>query len=283
MGYTHYWQIKRAFTDAEWKLILGEAKRIIAKAARDYYTGKENAASQDNVTVDEQGFRHGFNEPGAWRTFPNPEAPIPRRGEPILLAGPDGCGKPRLTKHVISLNGKRPDDYESFVLEKGPRKSPWAVHCRRSAPQHRPAAATCLRSAGRPVSPAQKSGHGPPTMPARTSPRSCCTRCPAPEPYTRLFLMPTADHDRWSARFLPERYSLHVGPSTFSVSFQPVMFFESYNEEQLRALVDSSTWEVAFAEETVDLQLRPDRQKGCVPCPGFCRARGACLGTGKAT
>ena len=43
MGYTHYWTQKRAFSDAEWKLILGEAKRIIAKAARGhYYTGKED-------------------------------------------------------------------------------------------------------------------------------------------------------------------------------------------------------------------------------------------------
>ena len=45
MGYTHYWQLKRrAFTDDEWKLILGEAKRIIAKAARgQYYIGQEDA------------------------------------------------------------------------------------------------------------------------------------------------------------------------------------------------------------------------------------------------
>ena len=121
MGYTHYWNHTRAFTDAEWKLILGETKRIIAKAARGpYYRGGEDAASQDNVTVDEQGFRHGFNEPGAWRTFPHPEAPVPRRGEPILVAGPNGRGKPRLSKHLIALNGQRPDDYESFLLGKEP-------------------------------------------------------------------------------------------------------------------------------------------------------------------
>ena len=121
MGYTTYWQQRRAFTEAEWKLILGETKRIIAKAARGhYYTGKEDAASQDNVAVDEQGFRCGFKEPGAWRTFAHPEAPIPRRGEPILVAGPSGRGKPRLNKHLIALNGRRPDDYESFVLGKEP-------------------------------------------------------------------------------------------------------------------------------------------------------------------
>lgn len=123
MGYTHYWQQRRAFTDAEWNLILGEAKRLIAKAAKGcYYTGKEDAAStsQDSVAVDEQGCRGGFKEPGAWRTFAHSEAPIPCRGEPILVAGPSGRGKPRLSKHLIGLNGRRPDDYESFVLGKEP-------------------------------------------------------------------------------------------------------------------------------------------------------------------
>ena len=121
MGYTHYWTHKREFTDREWKTILGETKRIIAKAARGYYyAGKEDAASQNGLLLDEQGFRHGFAEAGAWRTFPHPEAATPRRGEPILVAGPVGTDKPRLTKHMISLNGKYPDDYESFVLPKMP-------------------------------------------------------------------------------------------------------------------------------------------------------------------
>lgn len=122
MGYSHYWTHKREFTDREWKTILGETKRIIAKAARGhYYTGKEDAVSQNGLLLDEQGFRHGFGEEGAWRTFPHPEAAIPQRGEPILVAGPDGTSKPRLTKHVISLNGKQPDDYESFVFPKLPQ------------------------------------------------------------------------------------------------------------------------------------------------------------------
>ena len=126
MGYTHYWDQRRAFTDAEWSLILGEAKCIIAKAARGhYYSGKEDAASQNSLTLDEQGFRHGFKEEGAWRTFPHPEVPIPQRGEPVLLAGPNGRGKPRLNRHVIALNGMVPDDYESFVLDKKPR-TPYA-------------------------------------------------------------------------------------------------------------------------------------------------------------
>ena len=60
----------------------------------------------------------------------------------------------------------------------------------------------------------------------------------------------TQDEDRWITRFLPERYTLQVGPSTFALSFVPVMFFESYNEEQLHALTTSSTWEVIFADET---------------------------------
>ncbi len=52
---------------------------------------------------------------------PAPGSANPVSGKPILLASPDGCRKPCLTRHVISLNGKRPDDYESFVLEKEPR------------------------------------------------------------------------------------------------------------------------------------------------------------------
>ena len=121
MGYTHYWTQKRAFADNEWKLILGETKRIVAKAARGhYYTGKEDAATQDDLVLDEQGFRHGFAEKGAWRTFPNPEVPTPCQGQPILLAAPSGRGKPRLNKYLISFNGRRPHDYESFLLAKEP-------------------------------------------------------------------------------------------------------------------------------------------------------------------
>ena len=64
----------------------------------------------------------------------------------------------------------------------------------------------------------------------------------------------TQEEDRWITRFLPERYTLQVSPSTFSLSFVPVLFFEEYNEEQLQMLVSSSTWEVTFADET----LTPD-------------------------
>ena len=120
MGYTHYWTQQRAFTEAEWKLILGETKRIIAKAQRGLCTGREDAASQSDCQLDEQGFHHGFNEGGAWRAFSHPESPIPKPGEPILLAGPNGKGKPRLSRHVIALNGRCPHDYESFVLGKEP-------------------------------------------------------------------------------------------------------------------------------------------------------------------
>ena len=121
MGYTHYWTQHRAFSDEEWKLVLGEAKRIVAKAQRGlYYSGKENPRSLTDINLDEQGFRKGFEEKGAWRTFPHPEVPIPQPGEPILLAGPNGRGKPRLSKHLIGLNGRQPHDYESFVLGKEP-------------------------------------------------------------------------------------------------------------------------------------------------------------------
>ena len=124
MGYTHYWGQRRAFTDAEWTLLLGEAKRLIAKAAHGhYYTGREDAASEERLELDEQGFRHGFGERGAWRTFAQPDMPIPRQGEPILLAGPSGKGRPRLNRHLISLNGRRPHEYESFVLGKEPPTS----------------------------------------------------------------------------------------------------------------------------------------------------------------
>lgn len=61
----------------------------------------------------------------------------------------------------------------------------------------------------------------------------------------------TQSEDHWLTRFLPERYTFQVGPSTFSLSFVPVLFFEEYNEEQLQALVQSSVWEVSFADETV--------------------------------
>ena len=121
MGYTHHWTQKRAFTDDEWNLILGEAKRIIAKAARGhYYTGGKEDTSHNGVTLDEQGCSHGFEREEARRTFPHPEVPVPRRGEPILLAAPSGRGKPRLNKHLISFNGRRPLDYESFLLAKEP-------------------------------------------------------------------------------------------------------------------------------------------------------------------
>ena len=67
-------------------------------------------------------------------------------------------------------------------------------------------------------------------------------------------MITTQDNDCWLDRFLPERYSLQVGPSTFSLNFVPVVFCEDYSEKQLQALVRSSTWEVTFADET----LTPD-------------------------
>jgi hypothetical protein len=126
MGYTHYWHQFRAFTASEWKQILGEAKRIVAKAARGgYYGGKEDVASQSGLEVDHQGFRTGFKEDYAWRTFPHPDQPIPCQGVPILIAGPGGQGMPIFNQEQIALNGKAPHDYESFVLERDPRGGLW--------------------------------------------------------------------------------------------------------------------------------------------------------------
>ena len=37
----------------------------------------------------------------------------------VALAGGDGHGKPTVTDYDITLNGKSPDDYETFHLSKG--------------------------------------------------------------------------------------------------------------------------------------------------------------------
>lgn len=124
MGYTHYWRQKRAFTPAEWANITAEAKRICAKAERGaYYTGKEDVVSATTVTHDQHGFRTGFNESYAWRTFPHPDKAIPMKDAPISLAGPSGeeHTRPEFDNEAIALNGKTPEDYESFVLERAPR------------------------------------------------------------------------------------------------------------------------------------------------------------------
>src|SRR5688500_15581784 len=69
MGYTHYWRQKRPFTKQEWTTITAEAKRICAKAQRALYTGKEDFASSTKTEHTDYGFRVGFNEEYAWRTF----------------------------------------------------------------------------------------------------------------------------------------------------------------------------------------------------------------------
>ena len=123
MGYTHYWRSSRPFTQTEWKTITAEASRIIAKAIRgDYYSGKEDFSSATKCEIDEMGFRHGFNEEYAWRTFPHPEKAIPMQGAAIHLAGPSGEAgtKPIVNENEIALNGLSPEDYESFVLSRTP-------------------------------------------------------------------------------------------------------------------------------------------------------------------
>ena len=86
MGYSHFWTYRRAFTDREWERLLAAAKHIVAQA------------------------EHGLC--GA--------APLPRRGAPILLAGPRGTLWPLFEHQVIAFNGKRPDHGGSFVLFKEP-------------------------------------------------------------------------------------------------------------------------------------------------------------------
>ena len=120
MGYTHYWKQSAAFEDWEWKAVLAEAKRIVAKAERGLYSGPEDINSQTNAETDAQGFRKGFNEKGAWRAFPHADQPIPTRGKAIHIAGGDGTGKPEFTDAFIRLNGGVPHDYETFFLERSP-------------------------------------------------------------------------------------------------------------------------------------------------------------------
>ena len=86
MGRTHSWTYRRAFTNREWERLLAAARRIVAQA--------------------EQGL--------------DTEASTPRRGKPILLAGPRGTLWPLFEHQVIALNGKRPDHQGSFVLFKEP-------------------------------------------------------------------------------------------------------------------------------------------------------------------
>ncbi len=40
----------------------------------------------------------------------------------VALAGPSGDGKPEISGYSIALNGKRPDQYDEFVLRKGPQE-----------------------------------------------------------------------------------------------------------------------------------------------------------------
>jgi hypothetical protein len=123
MGYTHYWRQKREFTADEWQLIIGEAKRICAKAQRgDYYTGPETFKTAQEAAEDKHGFRVGFAEPGAWRTFPHPEIATPMQGAGIALA--DGSGEPNTSPHFgadhIGINGRDPEAYESFIIKRQP-------------------------------------------------------------------------------------------------------------------------------------------------------------------
>lgn len=128
MGYTHYWHQFRAFTPDEWEKITAEAKRICAKAMVGLYAGKEDFASATKCEQDDHGFRVGFNEEYAWRTFAHPEIKPATRGTGIKLVGPMGevGTRPEFTADYIALNGVNPDEsYETFRLERAPKPSEW--------------------------------------------------------------------------------------------------------------------------------------------------------------
>jgi hypothetical protein len=122
MGYTHYWKQSRAFTPTEWAKITAEAKRIVAKAQRGMYSGPETADTASSAGTDKHGFRTGFAEEGAWRTFPHEEIATPTQGKAIAICGPLGTGRPQFTSDLIALNGSEAagEDYESFVLKRAP-------------------------------------------------------------------------------------------------------------------------------------------------------------------
>ena len=130
MGYSHYWHQKRPFTPAEWQTIVAEAKRIVAKAQRgDYYTGPETYKTAQEAEIDPHGFRAGFGESGAWRTFPHEEIATPQQGAAIAVCGPMGTGQPEFTDDRIALNGdeSKTEDYETFALERAPKPPEWAT------------------------------------------------------------------------------------------------------------------------------------------------------------
>lgn len=131
MGYSHYWSQTRDLTKPEWTKLCNATRRIIKSAEAGEYLGNETKRS--NARVDLMGervlfafgntkaavnFRDGFEEKGAWRTFSNPERPIPHRGLPIRLANGHGTPgtQPIITPDKIVLNGCEPEDYETLVL-----------------------------------------------------------------------------------------------------------------------------------------------------------------------
>lgn len=125
MGYTHYWRQSRAFTVDEWNALLTESQRICAKAINGLYSGKEDFESATAINQDAMGFRVGFKESYAWRTFPHPEAKTPMKNAGIVLVGPSGekGTTPIFSHDRIALNGVEPnEDYESFIIERDPSK-----------------------------------------------------------------------------------------------------------------------------------------------------------------
>lgn len=114
MGYTHYWRQFRPFTKEEWLTITSEAKRICAKAQRGLYSGPEDYKSATQTESHSNCGQIGFAEKTAWRTFDHPECPPPMQGAAIEL---DNL---LISDREIVLNGKPPQDYETFALERTP-------------------------------------------------------------------------------------------------------------------------------------------------------------------
>jgi hypothetical protein len=125
MGYTHYWRQFRPFTTEEWQRVLAESKRICAKAQKGLYSGPEDFKSATETHAGKNCGQIGFAEAGAWRTFEHPECPPPMQGAAIELAGGDGKGDPFFTENEIVLNGKAPQEYETFALDRAPAAQPW--------------------------------------------------------------------------------------------------------------------------------------------------------------
>ncbi len=65
-------------------------------------------------------WKHGGFDDAAWAKVVKEAKSIVKKAKKdgIEIAGGSGKGKPEFTKKAITLNGKDPDDYETFYLSK---------------------------------------------------------------------------------------------------------------------------------------------------------------------